>query len=213
MIDEHPEPLDRVAELIARSSLEAGALGERGRDIAPERVAQVRERANRLEAAGKPPDEDNVRILYRRFGDGVAPGETFAARLNQLFGTVYPRGGRPRHDGEVAIALTASGFPISRWYIAQLRSGQRTDPSPETMRALARYFMVEPDYFWDRAYAAAIDADIALLTRVREDEATGSLDARAAAPQRYRPNRKSTARPRRHSGPLTGLFRRIRVIR
>ncbi|MEC3956591.1 helix-turn-helix transcriptional regulator [Nocardia sp. CDC153] len=91
----------------------------------------------------------------------------FAARLNGLFATVRAPGERPPTNGEVAAQLTAWGHPISKPYLGQLRSGQRTDPSPETIAALARFFRVRPGYFADDAYTAAIENDYALLNRLQ----------------------------------------------
>ncbi|TSE00383.1 helix-turn-helix domain-containing protein [Skermania sp. ID1734] len=90
----------------------------------------------------------------------------FTARLNQLFETVHPPGRRPHTNAEVAAALTAAGHPISKPYLSQLRSGQRTNPSKETVHALARFFKVKPDYFFDDIYANRIERDLTLLTQL-----------------------------------------------
>ncbi|MFI1919129.1 helix-turn-helix domain-containing protein [Nocardia sp. NPDC020380] len=94
------------------------------------------------------------------------PGN-FADRLNRLFEAVHPPGRRPYTNAEVAAALTASGFPISKPYLSQLRAGTRTDPSDATVAELARFFRVKPDYFYNDGYAAKIDNDYALLTRLQ----------------------------------------------
>lgn len=166
------DQLRRVADLIARSSLGTGALSARRGQIPQESINIILERAATLDdpPADRPDesDEGGVWVLHRRFRGGrIEPGDSFAERLNTLFGYIYPPGGGPHHDGEVAVALTASGFPISRPYITELRSGRRTDPSKETTAALAKFFMVKPDYFWDRRYAASVNRDLALLARMR----------------------------------------------
>ncbi|CAM4152097.1 HTH cro/C1-type domain-containing protein [Nocardia ninae] len=84
----------------------------------------------------------------------------FAARLNMLFARVHLPGRKPHTNAEVAAALTASGHPVSKPYISQLRSGVRTHPSDETVAALAKFFKVRPDYFYNDAYAAKIDRDL-----------------------------------------------------
>ncbi|WP_069167548.1 helix-turn-helix domain-containing protein [Nocardia altamirensis] len=94
----------------------------------------------------------------------------FAGRLNQLFATVHPPWRKPHTNGEVAAALTADGHPISTTYLAQLRSGTRSTPSGETVAALAKFFKVDPDYFYNDIYAAKIDHDLVLLTQL---QATG----------------------------------------
>lgn len=91
----------------------------------------------------------------------------FAERLNKLFDTVHPPGRRSHTNAEVADALTNSGHPISKPYLSQLRSGQRTNPSNDTMAALARFFKVKPDYFVNDVYAAKIDHDLNLLSQLQ----------------------------------------------
>ncbi|TSD95693.1 helix-turn-helix transcriptional regulator [Skermania sp. ID1734] len=90
----------------------------------------------------------------------------FAARLNKLFETVHPPGRKPHTNAEVAAALTAAGHPISKPYLSQLRSGQRTNPSDETVAALARFFKVKPDYFFNDIYATKIEHDLELLSQL-----------------------------------------------
>lgn len=91
----------------------------------------------------------------------------FAERLNTLFSTVHPPGRKPHTNAEVADALAAHGHQISKPYISQLRSGQRTNPSDETVAALARFFKVKPDYFFNDIYAAKVDHDLELLTQLQ----------------------------------------------
>ncbi|MEV0245501.1 helix-turn-helix transcriptional regulator [Nocardia sp. NPDC050712] len=88
----------------------------------------------------------------------------FSARLNRLFEQVRPPGRKPHTNAEVAAALTAAGHPISKPYLSQLRSGRRRNPSDETVAALARFFKVKPDYFFNSAYASQIDNDLSLLS-------------------------------------------------
>ncbi|MEV0248076.1 transcriptional regulator [Nocardia sp. NPDC050712] len=91
----------------------------------------------------------------------------FAERLNKLFETVHPPG-RPEHtNAEVARALTAAGFPLSKPYLSQLRGGRRSKPSADTVAALAKFFKVKPEYFTDDIYAARIDHDLALLAQLQ----------------------------------------------
>ncbi|WP_328290725.1 helix-turn-helix domain-containing protein [Nocardia aurantiaca] len=89
----------------------------------------------------------------------------FSTRLDALFETGNAPGARAHTNSEVAAQLTAWGHPISKPYLSQLRSGLRTDPSRETIAALARYFRVRPDYFADETYTAGQDFD--LLTRLQ----------------------------------------------
>lgn len=91
----------------------------------------------------------------------------FADRLNRLFETVHPPGRKPHTNSEVADAVTAAGHKLSKPYLSQLRNGHRTNPSHETVTALARFFRVRPDYFYDDIYAAKIDHDLELLAQLR----------------------------------------------
>ncbi|WP_194815726.1 helix-turn-helix domain-containing protein [Nocardia sp. XZ_19_385] len=97
----------------------------------------------------------------------AAPRPTFSQRLNKLFETVRPPGRKPHTNAEVAAALTASGHPISKPYLSQLRSGRRRNPSDETVAALARFFKVKPDYFFNNAYARKVDHDLELLSQLQ----------------------------------------------
>ncbi|WP_024803174.1 helix-turn-helix domain-containing protein [Nocardia sp. BMG51109] len=91
----------------------------------------------------------------------------FAERLNKLFDMVHPPGRKPHTNTEVSAALSAAGHPISKPYLSQLRSGRRTNPSAETVAALARFFKVDPAYFTDDVYAAKIDHDLEILSQLR----------------------------------------------
>jgi transcriptional regulator with XRE-family HTH domain len=91
----------------------------------------------------------------------------FAARLNHLFSTIHPTGRKPHTNAEVADALALRGHQISKPYISQLRSGQRNNPSADTVAALATFFKVKPDYFFDDIYAAKVDHDLELLTQLQ----------------------------------------------
>lgn len=91
----------------------------------------------------------------------------FASRLNKLFETVHPPGRKPHTNAEVAAALSSSGHSISKPYLSQLRSGQRTNPSDETVAALAKFFKVNPDYFFNDIYAAKVDQDLELLSQLQ----------------------------------------------
>lgn len=94
-------------------------------------------------------------------------GSDFANCLSTLFATIHPPGRRPHSNAEVAAALTAAGRPISKAYLAQLRSGQRGDPSEETIAALAKFFKVKPEYFSDADYRSQIDHDLELLSQLQ----------------------------------------------
>ncbi|KGI69582.1 helix-turn-helix transcriptional regulator [Mycolicibacterium rufum] len=94
---------------------------------------------------------------------------TFAARLNRLFDTVYPPGRGPHTSAEVVAALKAEGLTMSAPYLSQLRSGTRTNPSGATMAALANFFRIKPAFFTDDSYYATLDQELTLLAGLRDD--------------------------------------------
>lgn len=94
---------------------------------------------------------------------------TLAAKVNHLFRTVRPRSGGEYTFEEVAEAIRAKGGPtISATYLWQLRKGLRDNPTKRHLEALAGFFGVPPAYFFDDAEAKRIDAELALLTALRD---------------------------------------------
>jgi transcriptional regulator with XRE-family HTH domain len=92
-----------------------------------------------------------------------------AAKLNRLFRTVVPRGGGEYTFEEVAEAIRAKGGPtISATYLWQLRKGVRDNPTKRHLEALAGFFGVPPAYFFDSSEAERIDAQLDLLTALRD---------------------------------------------
>jgi len=104
---------------------------------------------------------------------------SFAERLNQLFSAVYPAGRGPHTLQEVCVAVNAEGAAkLSPSYLSQLRNGQKTNPSAATVAALARFFKVKPDFFYDDEYAEQMERDLAMLAKLR-DSGVHSIAARA----------------------------------
>lgn len=77
--------------------------------------------------------------------------ETFANRLNKLFEQAEVK----VTNLEVARGMLESGCSVSTPYLSQLRTGVRENPSLLVVNALANFFRVSPDYFYD----ANIDED------------------------------------------------------
>jgi len=94
---------------------------------------------------------------------------TFSARLNRLFDTVYPPGRGPHTSAEVIAALKAEGVTMSAPYLSQLRSGNRTNPSAATMAALANFFRIKPAYFTDDEYYEKLDKELTWLANMRDE--------------------------------------------
>ena len=101
--------------------------------------------------------------------DDPRGARTLAEKLNHLFATVHP-GGRGEYTyREVAAALEAPGGPkISATYLWQLRTGKRDNPTLQHLEALSRFFGVAPAYFFDDTIAERVDAQLRLLTSMRD---------------------------------------------
>lgn len=96
------------------------------------------------------------------------PPQTLADKLSHLFQTVVPAGRGPYSVEEVAKTITDSGVPISGSYIWLLRKGQRDNPTLRHLTALARFFGVPPAYFFDDSVTSDVNAELALLTALRD---------------------------------------------
>ncbi|WP_328608689.1 helix-turn-helix domain-containing protein [Amycolatopsis sp. NBC_00345] len=95
--------------------------------------------------------------------------DTLAAKVDHLFSTVRPREGDEYSFEEVAEGIRAKGGPtISATYLWQLRKGLRDNPTKRHLEALAGFFGVPPGYFFDDAEAARINAELALLSALRD---------------------------------------------
>ncbi|HLI52106.1 MAG TPA: helix-turn-helix domain-containing protein [Thermomicrobiaceae bacterium] len=94
---------------------------------------------------------------------------TLAAKIDHLFRAVHPRGRGEFSYEDVAEAIRKRGGPtISATYVWQLRKGIRDNPTKKHLEALADYFGVSPAYFFDDEAAARIDAELELLTALRD---------------------------------------------
>jgi transcriptional regulator with XRE-family HTH domain len=94
--------------------------------------------------------------------------QTLAEKVDRLFKTVHPPRGEYSHE-DVASAIRESGGPtISATYLWQLRKGIRDNPTMKHMQALSGFFGVPPSYFFDETTATQVDADLELLTAMRD---------------------------------------------
>jgi transcriptional regulator with XRE-family HTH domain len=97
----------------------------------------------------------------------------FAERLDHLFRTVHPAGRGPYTYAEVAQAIQqaagAEGKGISASAIQQLRTGAKTNPTMNTIEALAQFFGVRPSYFFDDESAEQTAAELSLLASMRDN--------------------------------------------
>lgn len=98
-------------------------------------------------------------------GGETADVGTFADRLNRLFSTVHPPCRGPYTSQEMVGALKLRGLSLSAPYLSQLRNGERTQPSPQTIGMIAGFFGVRTEYFTepDSGYARHVDDELRWL--------------------------------------------------
>ncbi|MFJ9418668.1 MULTISPECIES: helix-turn-helix domain-containing protein [unclassified Streptomyces] len=101
---------------------------------------------------------------------GNTSGRALADKLNHLFDTVVPAGRGPYSSEEVARAITSDGVPISGSYLWLLRRGQRDNPTLRHLEGMARFFGVPPAYFFDDQVSQKVNADLTLLTALRDSQ-------------------------------------------
>ncbi|MFD7811650.1 helix-turn-helix domain-containing protein [Streptomyces sp. NPDC059785] len=92
-----------------------------------------------------------------------------AVRLDDLFRTVRPKG---KHwtNAEVAEELkrTNPELKVGGVYLSQLRTGKRSNPSPDLLAALARFFGVSVAYFFDEKVAESVLGEVAAIEALRQ---------------------------------------------
>jgi ESX-1-secreted protein regulator len=94
---------------------------------------------------------------------------SLAGKLNHLFSVVRPANADEYTFEEVAEGIRAQGGPtISATYLWQLRKGVRDNPTKHHLEALSTFFGVPPAYFFDDAEADRINAELALLSALRD---------------------------------------------
>lgn len=102
--------------------------------------------------------------------DAEAPRvRTMAEKIDRLFRTIHPRGREEYSFEDVAAAIRGRGGPtVSATYLWQLRKGLRDNPTKKHLEALSDFFGVSPAYFFDDNAAARIDAELDLLSALRD---------------------------------------------
>lgn len=111
----------------------------------------------------------------------TAEPSTLAGKLDYLFRTVRAPSGREFSLEDVARAIATGGGPtISATYIWQLRRGQRTNPRMSHLHALARFFGIDPGYFFPGQLAEQMEADLTAAGPVLRDEDVRALAVSAS---------------------------------
>jgi transcriptional regulator with XRE-family HTH domain len=96
--------------------------------------------------------------------------QTLADKLNHLFATIYPSGRGPYTNAEVEEGIRAAGGSISEQYLYLLRNGRRDNPTYKHLEALARFFDVPVQYFFDDTFADRYAAELRLLAALRDSQ-------------------------------------------
>lgn len=111
--------------------------------------------------------------------DGVAdvdePGTgppCLADRLNLAFEALHPRGSGPYSNAEVVHWIARHpaphGVPVVESDLAAARAGQHVELHGESLRALASFFEIPPEYFLSNDHAAvAVYEDLRRLVAAR----------------------------------------------
>ncbi|MEV4709552.1 helix-turn-helix transcriptional regulator [Actinoplanes sp. NPDC049316] len=100
--------------------------------------------------------------------EGSPDAAALAQRLDELFRTSRP-GGRRWTNSEVAEELRKirPSLRVSGAYLSALRTGKRTNPSPDLLVALAEFFGVPVGYFLDREFSDRVATQLAMLDGLR----------------------------------------------
>ncbi|MFJ9412781.1 MULTISPECIES: helix-turn-helix domain-containing protein [unclassified Streptomyces] len=110
-------------------------------------------------------------------GDSRSKGasSTLAERLNHLFAHMHPAGA-PYTNAFVADEISGEtaeygGVKVTEQYLSMLRNGRRTNPSPELLRALAKFFAVPVGYLLgdlSQPQAARVSEEVRFLAAMRD---------------------------------------------
>jgi transcriptional regulator with XRE-family HTH domain len=102
-------------------------------------------------------------------GSSSAPLD-LAAKLERLFTVIHPPERGPYSNREVAAAIRDRyQVSISDNYLSMLRAGHRTNPTLRHVQALARFFGVDPNYFFDTDEAIKIDEQLDVIAAMRDN--------------------------------------------
>ena len=99
--------------------------------------------------------------------DKPRAGEDLAGKVDRLF-RLASVGRKPLTHYEVSTAIAANGGPtISHTYLWMLRHGKRDNPTKQHIEALAAYFGVPVNYFFDDEASEAVSQQLDVLMALR----------------------------------------------
>jgi transcriptional regulator with XRE-family HTH domain len=117
--------------------------------------------------------------------DNRRPPRTLAEKINRLFETIHPPDRGPWSNQEVErwlaerAAVDGDGLTISANHLLLLRKGQRENPTMRNVRAMAKFFKIDPGYFLrDDDESEQIYADLRLLGAIRDNKQVKSIALR-----------------------------------
>ncbi|UGY94274.1 helix-turn-helix domain-containing protein [Streptomyces gobiensis] len=98
-----------------------------------------------------------------------------AERLNYLFANMHPPGS-PYTNAYVAEEISRrtdeyGGISLSEQYLSMLRNAKRANPSPDVLRALAKFFAVPVGYLLgdlSQAQAERVEEEVQFLVAMRD---------------------------------------------
>lgn len=95
-----------------------------------------------------------------------------ATRLEHLIATVHPRNRGPYTNEEIAEGVNqkAGWKATSTTGIWQLRKGARAEPGFPRLVAIANFFGVKPEYFYDEGVARTTDEQLEVLAAMRDKD-------------------------------------------
>ncbi|WP_227982110.1 hypothetical protein [Nocardia spumae] len=103
----------------------------------------------------------------------------FADRFNEVVSQWEQVNGARMSNRALAFRVTQSGHPVSATYLSQLRSGNRDNPSPALVEAVARALAVELTQFNDRGQRDPVPGDETLSAAVADPALRRLLTAAA----------------------------------
>ncbi len=99
---------------------------------------------------------------------GDREGRTFGEALAHLKATLHPR-----DRGPYSLAEIGAGTGLSRQYIHNLIKERRGSPKYEHVRALANFFGIPAEYFFDPVLAEKVDSEIDAAIEHRDNDDGG----------------------------------------
>ena len=90
----------------------------------------------------------------------------FAGQLRRLIAVLHPPSQPPLSDRAIAARVREQGGSISPAYVAELRSGKKSNPSLEHVRQLAGAFGVSAGYFSDPEVYERVSGELDRLEQI-----------------------------------------------